>query len=641
MSNPSFIRRLHADTIPPKGAKQRIAQKIERRISPSTIMLREVNAALTPNVYEGLTIWERVFKRIEHTVPVDVFARMRSFPSQELQAKLRTQLLARLVPAVVVPVPYRRMKWVAAFAVFTLLVRVSPMLFIASPTIADSAVMMLPTKGEVSVSVAGLWQPVGEEFTVEPGMLLRTNSGEASILFHDDAVVRLAPNTTIQIHDTSGRLGPVATDLLPTLTLYTGELWVQGLVPSHVRGITISTSYGLVTVNEGSVTIAEDDIVDVAVFDRRVSVQHEGHDAVLVSGERTQMWEGNVLLVKKIASSRFQDSWPAQNLARDAVHRREIAQLQHERRVAVAGILPTSPFYSVKRIAETVDVLLTFDDEHRLNKRIANANTRLNEAAALISEDQNEIASESLAEYRSILVALAGETSDEVLTQFLLQQSFAEASADMAAALPADDMYLLKKAVLEASIEMDSMISVTDLQGILLMDRLMGLITDLENDIVANIHEAWVEMQPHLALLEDETSGFQPGLRKEIMALLSQFAKEVQNNERRIAILDPELVDQVAQYLPTRTPFAEVAHLTEQELDELVQSIRDRIFVFHMKQSRVNQLVTELRALSAHPDQGLILRRLYFALPDGPENFPAKVRKEITMLRWEIEGKIL
>jgi hypothetical protein len=43
--------------------------------------------------------------------------------------------------------------------------------------------------------------------------------------------------------------------------------------------------------------------------------------------------------------------------------------------------------------------------------------------------------------------------------------------------------------------------------------------------------------------------------------------------------------------------------------------------------------------LEGHADQGRILRRLYFALPGGPENFPERVRQEIIRLGWEKAGQ--
>ena len=67
----------------------------------------------------------------------------------------------------------------------------------------------------------------------------------------------------------------------------------------------------------------------------------------------------------------------------------------------------------------------------------------------------------------------------------------------------------------------------------------------------------------------------------------------------------------------------------------MVAGIKQRIFVYHLTQSRLNQFMQELKDLNGHADQGRILRRLYFALPGGPENFPERVRQEIIRLGWQ------
>jgi len=636
-----FFTSLRKETQPSAAAKKRVFARVQRRIDPLAATSKQVNTSLAPSATARRRVWANIASRIRTEKALSILEQLRDLvqPPAGLRARLAARMMP-LQPVLVSSQSQRMLKWTAAFAMVALTVRLTPFLIIATPTVADSAVTLIPTRGAVSVSIGGMWQPVTSEMVLEPGTLLRTRNSEASILFHDDGVLRLDANTTVALNDTAKRLGPQAPDVLPTFTLYTGRLWVQGLIPSSVRGLTVSTSYGHVTVNEGSVSITEDDIVDVQVFDRRATVARNNNEIVLISGERMALWEGNIPLVKKISSRGYEGEWSTQNLARDAVHRREIAQLQQEHRAAMAGILPTSKLYSVKRAAEAVDVLFTFGQDARMQKRLTHANTRLNEAAALLAQDQAEDAAEPLAEYREILVALAGDSEDDTLIYFLLEQSLSEANADMAAALPNDELYLLKKAVLEASIELDGVVRAEDIRGVLIMDALVALIQSVDIGEVTHVQKAWLGLQPHLVLLEQEEIVLQEDVHKEILALLARFALVVQEREPQIAAIDPELVDQVLAYLPTVTKYA-VPIMTDEELQLLVQSIRGRIFVYHMKQSRMNQFVTEMKALAGHPEEGRILRRLYFSLPDGPEQFPNRVRREITRLRWERTGEII
>ena len=75
--------------------------------------------------------------------------------------------------------------------------------------------------------------------------------------------------------------------------------------------------------------------------------------------------------------------------------------------------------------------------------------------------------------------------------------------------------------------------------------------------------------------------------------------------------------------------------LAEEEVMRIVQGIRDKIFVYPLRRSRLNQFIVEMKAIEGHPEQGRILRRLAKSLPEGPESFPQRVQKEIVQVRWE------
>ena len=352
MTPEKFLKGIQKDIRPSANLKAKIKQSMQSRIATDSPLFAELKSAASPKKALQKTVWSRISSQIE-LPQADAFTRIKiAFqPSIELKEQIKARVLASLEPVQQIAYWPLTAKWTAAFALFGILVRISPMLFIASPTVAETQALLIPTRGEVSVSIGEMWQKVEREIVLEPGMKLRTHDGEASIVLHDDGVIRLDSKTTVELQDLADRLEP-ASEIFPTLTLFTGQLWVQGLVPPQLRGITVATSHGHVTVNEGSVSIAEDDFVDVDVYDRLATVQKNGEQVYLASGERTRLFEDNVLLVKKVPAKWYQYSWADQNLMRDAVHRHDIAQMQHERRIAQAGILPTSRFYAVKRFAE-------------------------------------------------------------------------------------------------------------------------------------------------------------------------------------------------------------------------------------------------------------------------------------------------
>jgi len=623
----SLLKRLERDLNPPVGAKERIWKRIESRCAVhGAHSLDVVRDTLQPDREAKARIWARVVQAIDTTRSVVLLEKIKDLLTPP--AHLRRHLEQRFIPLRrAVPIEQRAVKWVAAFVVFALFMKAGPQLLIAPRTVAEGAVTLMPTRGEVTVSLGGLWQPVDEEIRVEPGTLLRTHQGEASILFRDDGVVRLDEWTTVQVNDTSDPADQEATSET-TLTLITGRIWVQGLIPAPLRGINVRTDFGLVGVQEGSVSIEEEEDVTVEVWDRRARV-HQGEDEVfLVAGERTRLTEDGVLVVMQISQERYDDPWVVQNFKRDAVHRRYIAQLQQERRAARARILPTSPFYPVKRIAETVDMLLTFGEEARAQKQLEQASTRLDEASALLAEGDVQAVQIPLEEYRDSLLTLATGSGNQ-LVQLLIARSVAQQAGDVAAVLPGDEAYLIKRAVLEAGAQLSQgVVSLADVQGVLLLDTATALLQELDREGIEGVGDAWTDLEEHLAILKDDAAALRPEVRKEARVLLSEFAFALSEAEG----VDSVLLAQVQEYLPPEQEIIPV--LSDEEVDTIVQGIRDRIFVYHMKRSRLNQLIAEFKALEGHPDQGRILRQLRFALPDGPEEFPLRVRKEIIRLQW-------
>jgi len=602
--------------------------------------LPKVFAELKRSIEPPERIKTRVWDRVDTTARPEsshLLGHVRDLltPSAALAEHIKHRLALDTIPVHSVTLRFRTVKWVAACSVIALVVHTSPLFFLAPATVAESLVSIIPTAGELSYSFNGTeWNPVAEQIAAEPGMWLRTGkSSEASFLFGDSGVVRLQEETAIKLHDLTARASP-APELLPTLTLYRGDIWVQGLVPSHMRGLTIATSHGFITVNEGSVRIAEDDIVEVEVYDRRAVVQHENNEITLVAGERTRMWEGNIPLAKKIPEGWYDGVWVSQNIERDAVHRSDISQRAQEHRASIAGILPTSPLYPAKRLAEKY-VLITRGQEARIAKKLEFAQTRLNEAAALLAEGDIDTAMVPLAEYKGTLLALASDPDEGSLAQFLLQRAVTEMTADIRVAQPGDYSYVITKTVLEASADLPGEVARTDANDELLIDALTALLKAAEGGQVEEVRLVWADLQPSLALLGDEHSPLSSDVRKEARALLSIFALAINEVGQYVAEVDPELMSDIAVYLPPEPQEIAIQSLTEEEVMEIAWRIREKVFTYHLKRPRLNQFVLEMKALEGHPEQGRILRRLTRILPDGPEEFPLRVTKEIVKMRYK------
>ncbi len=567
--------------------------------------------ALDPTVGTADHVWSRILSRIEAPAVSSVFDRLKGLLDPSDADLAHNLLRARLAP-VEARAPYGRMKWVAAFALVLVAIRATPAVFLAPKTIAESRVLLVPTTGDVEVSLHGLWQPVKTETALNEQVQLRTADGEATILLHDDGTIRLADRTTVTLHDLTDRPEPALDGA--TFTLSEGNLWLQGFVPRSVRPVSVATVFGTVSMYDGSAALAiEDGYLTIRVFDRSVTVQQGDTETVLVAGEKARFSTNGVAgTTARISDAEYDDAWVKTNLQRDAVHRREVAQMQRERSAARAGILPTSPLYTVKRVAEQVDVLFTIDPAAKIQKQIDLASTRLNEAAALIAAGGSGAAA-PLQEYKDTLLTLASGSGGDSVMQFLLRQEVAENAAALSATDPTDELYELKKVVLQASADLPDLANSADIEGMILVDALDALHEAIAAGDTAKATAIYASVESSLPLLQSGSLAID--VQKEAQALLTQAADQIQAGTGADA---EELAADLKPFLPVIAPeLPSIRHLTDEEVVDAANQILSRVYKFNQPRPRLNQLVYEINQMSNHPDAARILRSLYRIVPAG------------------------
>lgn len=629
----SLFVTLRALLTPEREVRERIKQRIDGAIA-SPLVFEDIQAALKPTDAMSRAVWSRIERKIQlpRTVPLLEQARRLLHPEDSQKAGIREKIFPRLQPVSRFLEGYTLLKWSVVGVLLLFSIRIAPVLLLPSTGIAGSAVTLLRTRGEVSLSSVGRsWETLEGERILKEGSVIRTRDGEATIVLHDDGVIRLAPFTAVELHDLSDHPGTLSKG--PTLTLIHGRIWVQGLLLPHLPGIKVATSYGDVLVHEGSVSIEEGVSVVVSVWDRRGIVTRGAERIPLVAQERTWLWEGNIPVVKKMVASEYRSDWIAQNINRDAVHRHDIAKWQRERRAEIAGILPTSPFYPVKRVAEHMDAFFTFGKEARVDKKLAQAERRLNEAVALLENSQEEAMAVPLEEYKETMLGLAGEgeVSDTLLS------ALRKNTATIAAALPGEDGYALKRAVLEA----DAAVTMADLgqlqrgegigdvEGALLLDTLTTLLSVVQDQHADILLSAVSDLEAYFPLLE-ETSALSPELRKEAQQLLTSLSSTLLLRQGELGVMGTELFDRISGYIAVSEEVP-VPLLTTEELEHMVAGIKERVLgTFTMRHSRENQLRSELKALQGHPEYARILRRLHQVLPAW---YAAYVREEMKKIQ--------
>lgn len=632
MHDEGFLQRLAENVTPGDGLRARVSDRIQARIQPRA--LANLVPGVTPAKDVRLSLRQRILGAIKPS-SADELASLAAdigLPATSMN-RLKNAVLSRLEPLQESVAIHSGLKWTAAFAVFILIIRAMPLILLAPSIQAEVGVQLIPGGEDVSVYVGGVWRPSASPEILRGPVMVRTGIAPATLILSDQGVLRLAPNTVIKLHDSEA----AESVLSPTATIVRGQLWALGLLPPIVDGLRLETSHGTLSLNAGSTSVSDDgDSVSVSVFDKGVTFQHGKQTAFLVTGEKIVVKDDRPFSIISLPANIFAEPWVKDNLSQDAVHRNEIAKLQEERREKMAGILPTSIFYSAKRMAEEVDVFFTLTHDGRTEKRISQANTRLNEALALIKDGQNNEATGPLTEYKQSLVALASDDGDN-LVKYLIKKQIADASTTLSTPLEGTgSVALLQEAVMQVGAAIpNGNLSARDIEGYILVDKLAQIHESLlAKQNSASAAETYAEVQPYLSALLQTQSGAHPLLQKEARALLVSASALIKNTVKTgsDAVLIAMQTD-IEQYLPQEQ--ADVL-LSEEELTARVQSMMERIFVFRHPRSRYNQLLAEMQNLRGDPNRGTLLRRLKHALPEGLGEY---VNTEIQQLGDELSGR--
>ncbi len=618
---------------PSAAAKARVLGNLQRKMTAARL-LETARAALEPAPEAAPVLWARVRSRLDPVATTGFWDKVRDAlrPSPDsastVWARIAPQLEASPVRA------FHPLKWAAAFAVVAIVVRLSPLLVLAPRTVAESPITATTTRGTASILVGGLWQPIGGELRLQKASRLQTDDGELTIVLHDDAVFRLAPHTTVSLNDVGDR--PSSPSGEPTLTLEQGSLWVMGFAPKPLRGITIGTAQGWVTVQEGSLSVDQEaqSAAIVRSWDRSATVTRRGIAISILAGEELTLKKDESLTPRKLDTALYADAWVTANIARDAVHQKELAQMQRERRAASAGILPDSRLYPVKRLAEAVDVLLTFGSEAKARKVLNHANTRLSEAAALLTtgtgaEAQTQ-AQTALKEFRDTVLSVATGSGDTAIDEILEDEVVASATADTSAALPTDDAYLLKQAVRETIASLPDTVEKPDVAAAAVLDEVTLAKRHAEEGDLSVAQAKLAEVRESLSAQTGTSAVLTPEGRQEVEATIAAVENTVEEQDDRPDKLPDSSAaltrrtDPLLPSEPSRPP------LTDEEVEQYVQRIRGQIFVFELRRSQMNELREQIHSLDHSPDKGRILRRLYHVMPNN--GLAQEIRRQIGIL---------
>jgi hypothetical protein len=613
-----------------------------------------VRLAAKKNPGDPARLRQEVLGRIAHarTITTLIRARQRLLLPPSVLLRLREEILTRIrslhpspfgahLPFVLFHWPLRPLpklaRPLAVLAILTLVLRFMPTLFLAPPLEASTEHRLLPTSGAVFVMDGPVWEQVEGPLELQGPLTVRTGSeGSATIVLGSWAILRPGENTEVILWPAA--FDPSPSSRGPIARVSYGQLWLASFLPD---GGLLETSLllpqGSIAVRQGSTSIlADPQQSTVQIFRRFAKVLPIGaaEPIHLMEGDQLSLPPGGETFRQLITESTRSEEWVKENLAKDAVHRMEVAKRQQEIARAVAGILPTSAFYTLKRASEQVDLLLTFREEAWKEKKVQFAQTRLHEAVALLEQGEEGAAEQPLADYREAIRELASITEDEAL--LLLTPSLVTASATVAAAVPHSPLYPVKETLVTTMTELQPQeLPTGQVELYLLGDALLEIEGLVAQGNIAEAAPAYRSIEGAVAsVLTEQHLGEIPVDKdslKAIKTILRSLAISLTQAEEQVsageALLLADLQKRLEGQFPTTPPtIAETSEpeqpcMTVREVTRTVNRFLSSIYTYQTPRAQRNEVLRQITLLPDCRQSGRVLAKVLNKVPVFTRSF--------------------
>lgn len=287
---------------------------------------------------------------------------------------------------------------------------------------------------------------------------------KASILFFDNSVSRIQPETILEISALDSETFLVGAGKIQ-LTLKTGEIWsnVQKQV-SEDFSFGVNTRKINATVRGSSLNVFErNGITTVEAVEHSAQITstdteleidnliHEGEQIIIeptkeepneskpYTSEPVQKPKLYAVRVIPISQEEKTGSWYSYNEQKDLVHEKKIVQKQMKAQKEIIGALPGTFGYKVKTLKDTFDLTIA-PEEQKDALRLKIADRTLMESEILWNENKGDIAETQAIQARTIIEDIAKKSLDRDI-QKQVQQTITKGKIRTRHILPGDDTY--------------------------------------------------------------------------------------------------------------------------------------------------------------------------------------------------------
>lgn len=296
----------------------------------------------------------------------------------------------------------------------------------------------------------------------EGDTIVTGENGLAVIRYFDDSVSRLSPFTELRMQrfyqDENIRAKTKV-----EIELSYGRVWNQvvNLVEDQSSFEVSANNIKARSSGKASFDInkkEDDSSVSVAVFENKVEVsvpdKRKENKTIVVEGYVVEVDENDSKEDKIALLSKEDELWVNVNMAEDKQHKKEVDKEKEEESKKDAGLLPTDALYSAKKINESTKLLVAPDAVSKNKIKIDIAVKRLNEATALLVDENKESAQLQLNDFAKIIDEVAVEIAYSDELKEYAKYAFADKEKDLSTALPDGRRYMAKEALREAKLKL-------------------------------------------------------------------------------------------------------------------------------------------------------------------------------------------
>lgn len=498
------------------------------------------------------------------------------------------------------------------------------------------------------------WQDASQMQAMRIGDKIKTDYDDViEILFFDNSVTRLDYNTEITI---TGFYKQENSEEV-ALELSQGRVWNKVIKTfADVSDFSIKTHNSLISAQNATfdVAVETNQPIKIMVVDHLIDVKILGSEAENVVA-KTKVTEGYAVEVqvsdqktvaqtaqiKPVEEEQTEDIWFTENIEKDKAHLKNLQEKHETNIIASAGILPTSPLYSMKKTLQGAKGMIQNADNEQ-KSRFEQMQQAFQEAAVLKTKSEDEKSKIALGEFKNLFL----EASREENLKTELITLLAKLEDDYIAVVPNSDLYEFKEVLQNLQIQITDqpemlsnklktgkLFEAQDLIENGSLELATALLASLnnENEVALENTQTGAQIIDKKLLVLQKTEELQilqslkDQIREQDVAELAGVLDAIhQNTMQEIALLNPE---------PKKTLAIAKKIITvdkEEEEKSTFEEFMSKLNIYKSERGKLNQLQVLLNKMPNHKKNIPVLVEIRKQLPLEQQHLVTQKILEIT-----------